>query len=82
MPPLADLPGSRSMGDSAATPAVYLGRFDVGGTGAAPTYGACGTAGFNQPLVEGISVAGINFFGVSLDYGAFDQVAVGTGSFG
>ena len=80
---LADIPGSRSMGAILqATPAVYLGRFDVGGTGAPPaSYGAYGTAGFSQPLVDGISVSGINAYGVQLDYGAFDQVAVGTGSF-
>jgi hypothetical protein len=81
---LADVPGSRSMGAILqATPAVYLGRLDVGGTGAPPaSYGAYGTAGFSQPLVDGISVTGINAYGVQLDYGAFDQVAVGTGSFG
>src|SRR5262245_61263352 len=45
---LADLPGSRSMGAILqVTPAVYLARADVGGTGPAPSpYGAYGTAGF------------------------------------
>lgn len=81
---LADVPGSRSMGAILhATPAVYLQRFDVGGTGGPSSiYGAYGTFGFNRPLVEGISISGINPLGVPLDYGAFEHVSVGTGAFG
>jgi hypothetical protein len=44
----------------AATPAVHVSRFDVGGsrldTG---LYGACETTGSNRPMVEDLSVAGV-----------------------
>jgi hypothetical protein len=76
---LANLPGARSMwAIQAATPAVYLPRFDLGAsaTGLGGPISAYGTAGFNRPMVEGISVSGINPTGFTLDYGAFDEVSV------
>ena len=41
-----------------------------------------GTSGFNQPMVEGISVNGINPTGFTLDFGAFEEVSVGTAAHG
>ncbi len=82
---LADLPGARSMWSiQAATPAVYVARFDVSAnaTGPGGAFSAYGTAGFNRPMVEGISVTGINSTGFTLDYGAFEEVSVGTAAHG
>jgi len=82
---LAYLPGSRGMNAIlAATPAVQLTRFDVGGSAAlAPgPFSAYGIAGYNRPTLEGISVSNMNPFGFTLDYGAFDEVSVGTGAYG
>ena len=76
---LADLPSARSMwAIQAATPAVYVARFDLGASaaGLGGPISAYGTAGFNRPMVEGISVTGINPTGFTLDYGAFDEVSV------
>ena len=82
---LANLPGGRSMwAIQAATPAVYLPRFDLGAnaTGLGPPISAYGTAGANRPMVEGISTSGINPTGFTLDYGAFEEVSVGTAAYG
>ena len=82
---LADLPSARSMwAIQAATPAVYFPRFDLGAsaTGLGGPISAYGTAGSNRPMVEGISVTGINPTGFTLDYGAFDEVSVGTAAHG
>jgi Carboxypeptidase regulatory-like domain/TonB dependent receptor len=82
---LADLPSARSMWTiQAATPAVYVARFDVGASATGPggAFSAYGTAGFNRPMVEGISVTGINPTGFTLDYGAFEEVSVGTAAHG
>ena len=81
---LTDLPGSRTMGSIlAATPAVYVSRFDVGGSSAdTGVYGAYGTSGFNRPMVEGLSVTGIVPTGFALDFGSFEEVSVGTGAHG
>ena len=82
---LADLPSARSMwAIQAATPAVYVARFDVGASATGPggAFSAYGTAGFNRPMVEGISVTGINPTGFTLDYGAFEEVSVGTAAHG
>ena len=82
---LANLPSARSMwAIQAATPAVYLPRFDLGAsaTGLGGSISAYGTAGFNRPMVEGISVTGINPTGFTLDYGAFEEVSVGTAAHG
>jgi hypothetical protein len=81
---LANLPGSRTMGAVlAATSAVYVSRFDVGGSSIdAGLYGAYGTFGFNRPMVEGLNVAGIVPTGFTLDFGSFEEVSVGTGAHG
>jgi hypothetical protein len=82
---LADLPSARSMwAIQAATPAVCVARFDLGtsATGLGGPISAYGTAGFNRPMVEGISVTGINPTGITLDYGAFDEVSVSTAAHG
>ena len=81
---LAELPGSRSMAAIlAATPAVQLTRFDVGGstTFAPGPYSAYGIAGFNRPMLEGISLSNLLPLAFSLDYGSFDQVWVGKGAY-
>ncbi len=79
---LGNLPGARSMGAIlAATPAVQMTRFDVGGnTELTGIYGAYGTFGQNRPTVEGIRVSGLLAFGVALDFGSFEEVSVGTGA--
>ena len=82
---LANLPSARSMwAIQAATPAVYVARFDLGAsaTGLGGPISAYGTAGFNRPMVEGISVTGINPTGFTLDYGAFEEVSVSTAAHG
>jgi hypothetical protein len=82
---LANLPGGRSMwAIQAATPAVYLPRFDLGATatGLGTAISAYGTAGSNRPMVEGISTSGINPTGFTLDYGVFEEVSVGTAAYG
>jgi hypothetical protein len=82
---LADLPSARSMwAIQAATPAVYVARFDASAnaTGPGGAFSAYGTAGFNRPMVEGISVTGINPTGFTLNYGAFDEVSVNTAAHG
>ena len=84
---LGNLPGSRNMGSIlAATPAIYLARFDVGGTGTpVALYGAYGATGVGlpQPKIEGIDISGIaGMLGLSLDYGPLDEVSVGAGAHG
>jgi hypothetical protein len=82
---LSNLPSARSMwAIQAATPAVYVARFDLGAsaTGLGGPISAYGTAGFNRPMVEGISVTGINPTGFTLNYGAFEEVSVGTAAHG
>jgi len=81
---LATLPGSRTMGSIlAATPSVFVSRFDVGGSSIETgSYGAYGTSGFNRPMMEGLSVTGIVPTGFKLDFGSFEEVSVGTGAHG
>ena len=81
---LADLPTSRSIfAILSATPAVHVGRFEVGGTtGDASLYGAYGTLGANRPMIEGISVTGIFPTGFTLNFGSFEEVSVGTAAHG
>src|SRR5690606_22857890 len=82
---LQDLPASRSLfAVLTATPSIHVARIEVGGgSGAAGApYAAYGTSSFNRPTVEGMSVSGIFPTGFSLDYGAFDEVSVHTGSHG
>ena len=79
---LANIPGSRSMqAILAMTPAVQLGRTEVGGSSGAfgSPYSAYGTSGANRPMIEGINVAGIAPTGFALNYGSFEQVSVGNG---
>ena len=84
---LADLPGSRSMSalfevaKSVVTPTADGGS-SVGAIGGSGSFGAYGTRGSNRPTIEGIVVSGINFGGLTIDYGSFDQASVLTGSHG
>lgn len=82
---LAQLPSARTMWSlQELTPGVRLPAVDVGGSAAAtprPTT-AYGTTGWNQPTVEGMSIAGINPTGFTLDYGSFAEVAVQTAAHG
>jgi hypothetical protein len=81
---LSDLPTSRSIfAILSATPAVHVGRIEVGGTaGDASLYSAYGTAAANRPMIEGISVSGIFATGLTLNFGSFDEVSVGTAAHG
>ena len=81
---LSDLPTSRSVfGILSATPAVHVTRFDVGGTaGTAGQYGGYGTMVGTRPMIEGISVTGMFPTGLTLNFGSFDEVAVGTAAHG
>jgi hypothetical protein len=82
---LANLPSARSMwGIQAATPAVYIPRFDLGASasGLGGPVSAYGTAGSNRPMVEGINVSGIAPTGFTLDFGAFEEVSVATAAHG
>ena len=84
---LADLPGSRSMSalfevaKSVVTPTAEGGG-SVGAIGVSGSTGAYGTRGSNRPTIEGIVVSGINFGGLTIDYGSFEQASVLTGSHG
>ena len=84
---LADLPGSRSMSalfevaKGVVTPTAEGGS-SVGSIGGSGSTGAYGTRGSNRPTIEGIVVSGINFGGLTIDYGSFEQASVLTGSHG
>ena len=67
-----------------SAPAVYVSRFDVGGSSIdTGSYGAYGTSGLNRPMVEGLSVSGDHdATGLSLDFGSFEEILVGTGAHG
>jgi hypothetical protein len=81
---ISDLPTSRSIfAILSATPAVHVGRFEVGGTtGEASLYSAYGTQSANRPMIEGISVSGIFATGLTLNFGSVDEVSVGTAAHG
>jgi hypothetical protein len=82
---LAELPGSRTIGALiAATPALLLTAFDIGGGTAFSTgpFSAYGTTGYNRPTLDGIEITGFNRFRFAPDYGAFQHVSVGTGAYG
>lgn len=81
---LAEVPGSRSMvALIMATPSVLVGRIDVAGNIEHPgLYVAYGIGGQNQPMVEGMIVSGILGTGFTLNYGSFEEVAVGTAAHG
>jgi hypothetical protein len=78
---LDSLPNARDMWSLlAATPAVSLNRFDVGGStaGTQTTYLAYGNGGQNRPLIEGINTTeGTSASGFYFDYGSFDEVVIG-----
>ena len=77
---LADLPASRSLfAILAATPAVHVARFEVGGGSgdSGSPYGAYGTVSANRPMVDGIVVTGIFPTGFMLNYGSFEEASVG-----
>jgi hypothetical protein len=78
-PQLARLPGARSMtAIFAATPAVQLTAFDVGGHTAAlgVNLTAFGISGNNRPMVEGIDTTGVQATGFTFDYGSLDAVLI------
>lgn len=84
---LASLPSARDMwAILAESPAVQVGRFDVGGAnaGTQTPYSAYGTSGRNRPMIEGIvitqSASGASW--MYYDYGSFDEVVVGTAAHG
>ena len=81
---LSALPTSRSIfAILSATPAVHVGRFEIGGTaGDASLYSAYGTSSANRPMIEGISMSGIFSTGLTLNFGSFDEVSVGTAAHG
>jgi hypothetical protein len=82
---LEQVPGSRTADAILAmTPSVQQNRFDVGGNAAMTPipFSAYGIAGTNRPTLEGISISGINGYGVGLDYGSFEQVSVGAAAYG
>lgn len=81
---LSDLPTSRSIfAILSATPGVHVGRFEVGGTGGdASLYSAYGTSTANRPMIEGISMSGIFATGLTLNFGSFGEVSVGTAAHG
>jgi hypothetical protein len=68
----------------ATAPAVLMTRHDVGGnTALAPgPWSAYGVAGYSRPTLDGINVANLNPFGLTLDYGSFDHVWLGLGAYG
>ena len=79
---LQEIPNSRDLWSLLAlTPAVSMGRIDVGGNraGTQTGYTAYGYSGQNRVLVEGINTtegtAGAGFY---VDYGSFDEVFLGT----
>ena len=79
------LPGPRSMGAIvAAAPAVLMTRHDVGGNTALTPgpWTAHGVAGHSRPTLDGISIANLNPFGLTLDYGSFEHVWLGIGAHG
>ena len=82
---LANLPGTRSMGAIlSATPAVHLARFDIGGSAGliSPVFSAYDTGGRAYPMLEGIFIGRINPYGLTLDYGSFQEVSVTSAAFG
>lgn len=83
---LANLPSARDYwAILAEAPAVRLTRIDVGGSaaGTQTAYLVYGTSGQNRPMVEGInSTEATGTFGNYVDYGSFEEVAIGTAAQG
>lgn len=81
---LANLPSARDYwAILSEAPGVKLQRIDVGGSsaGTQTTYFVYGTTGQNRPMVEGInSTEGTGAFGNYVDYGSFEEVAIGSGA--
>jgi hypothetical protein len=82
---LESLPNARDFWSIlAAAPAVQVQRVDVGGSSAGTQtgYSAYDTkAEQHRPMIEGIvNTEGTNGAGFYYDYGAFDEVSVGTGT--
>ena len=82
---LESLPNARDFWSiMAQAPAVQLQRIDVGGSSAGTQtgYSAYDTkSDQHRPMVEGIvNTEGTNAAGFYYDYGAFDEVSVGTGT--
>ena len=82
---LESLPNARDFWSiMAQAPAVQLSRIDVGGSSAGTQtgYSAYDTkSDQHRPMVEGIvNTEGTNAAGFYYDYGAFDEVSVGTGT--
>src|SRR5205807_1057845 len=79
---LQQIPNSRDLWSLlAVTPAVTMGRIDVGGNraGTQTGYTAYGFSGQNRVLVEGINTTeGTSGAGFYVDYGSFEEVFVGT----
>ena len=77
---LANVPGQRTMNTIlSAVPAVHLTRPDVGGSagliaGPTTTHGT----GTTPPTLEGVVIANVNPYGLTLDYGSFQEIAVTT----
>jgi hypothetical protein len=81
---LANLPSARDYwAILSEAPGVKLQRIDVGGSaaGTQTTYFVYGTTGQNRPMVEGInSTESTGSFGNYVDYGSFEEVAIGSGA--
>ena len=79
---LQEIPNSRDLWSLlAVTPAVTMGRIDVGGNraGTQTGYTAYGFSGQNRVLVEGINTTeGTSGAGFYVDYGSFEEVFLGT----
>src|SRR5882724_6673880 len=79
---LQEIPNSRDLWSLLAlTPAVTMGRIDVGGNraGTQTGYTAYGYSGQNRVLVEGINTTeGTSGAGFYVDYGSFEEVFLGT----
>src|SRR5205807_556870 len=79
---LQQIPNSRDLWSLlAVTPAVTMGRIDVGGNraGTQTGYTAYGFSGQNRVLVEGINTTeGTSGAGFYVDYGSFEEVFLGT----
>jgi hypothetical protein len=79
---LANLPNARDFwAILAQAPAISLTRIDVGGSAAGTQTGyfVYGTTGQNRPMVEGIvATEGTAAAGFYYDYGAVEEVSVGT----
>ena len=79
---LQEIPNSRDLWSLlAVTPAVTMGRLDVGGdrAGTQSGYTAYGYSGQNRVLVEGINTTeGTSGAGFYVDYGSFEEVFLGT----